>query len=67
MNKLIKLQKQHSVCGTEENFTNYCFLYGTMINEYRNDTEREVFFNIDGVKTSIVMIQGKTITTRIHN
>lgn len=67
MKKLIKLQKEFSLCGTEENFTNYCFRYGTIVKEFRNDFEREVFFIVDNINTSVVIQQGKTTTTRIYN
>ena len=67
MIKLKRLQKEHAICGCEENFTNYCFRYGTIIKEFRNNFERETFFIVDSIITSIVMQQGKTIITRIHN
>lgn len=66
-NKLKALQKEFSFCGTEENFTNYCFRYGVIVNEFRNDVEREVHFIIDGISASVVMQLGVTTTVRINN
>lgn len=67
MTKLKRLQKESNICGSEENFTNYCFRYGSILKEFRNDFERETFFMVDNTKTSIVMQKGRTIITRIHN
>ena len=64
---LKKLQKAHSICGTEENFTNYCFRYGNIVAQYRNDIEREVLFNIGGIEASIVMNNGVTISTTLKH
>ena len=65
LSTLKKLQKAHNICGTEENFTIYCFRYGNIVAQYRNDIEREVVFNLNGIEASIVMNQGVTISTTL--
>ena len=65
INTLKKLQKEHSICGKEENFTIHCFRYGNIVAEYRNEIEREVCFNLGVAMASIVIKRGITISTSL--
>lgn len=57
---LKKLAQNFEFCGYEEEFTTFCFRYGTIVKEYRNEIEREVFFNVNGVNCSVVIQSGQT-------
>lgn len=65
LNTLKRLQKLHSICGSEELFTNYCFRYGVIVKEYRNEIEREVFLLVDSIEVSLVLQLGVTISTTL--
>ena len=65
LNTLKRLQKLHSICGNEELFTNYCFRYGVIIKEYKNEIEREVFLLVDSIEVSLVLKLGVTISTTL--
>ena len=66
LTKLKRLQKDFSFCGTEEDFTNFCFLNGQIVSEYKNEVERNIIFNVNGVITEVVIINGVTHSTKIY-
>ena len=63
---LKKLYKQFEYCGNEEDFTNFCFNYGTITKDYRNEIERNVIFNVNGIITEVVIIKGVTNGIKIN-
>jgi hypothetical protein len=65
MATLKKLYEQFTICGMEENFTNYCFRYGKIIAEYRNDYTREVEFNIHDTFASVTIENGETTNVKL--
>jgi len=65
LSTLKRLFNEHTICGKEENFTNYCFRYGRIVVEYRNEIEREVFFDLNGIEASVVINSGITSTVRL--
>lgn len=57
---LKKLAQNFEFCGHQEDFTTFCFRYGTIVKEYRNELERDVYFNVDGINCNVVIQSGQT-------
>ena len=65
LKELKKLFKSFEFVGNEELFTNYCFNYGVITADYRNETERNTIFNICGVVAEVVVIKGCTNSIKL--
>jgi hypothetical protein len=65
MNTLKKHFKNFNFIGHEEDFTNYCFRYGVIIKDYRNEIERNTIFEIHGKIAEVVIINGRTQSIKI--
>ena len=57
---LKKLAQNFEFCGNQEEFTTFCFRYGTIVKEYRNEIERDVYFNVDGINCNVIIRLGQT-------